>query len=398
MRKAIVPSVLFAAVFAVSLIFQKYTLCSWEYKGLFLFSSDYFSEVFRSPWPISNLLGDFLVQFYYFPVLGAAINGLLVAGVYLCIRVVTRFIPCSVVPAAASCLTWWLLCRAIDPVPAVRILLLSGVAAAISLPLPIRRRKPVLWAELAVSLAVCGFSAFVATDKTVSGNEKWAKLQDAMEKSDWDRALEVATPEATTADGRMLPYAILALGESGRLPYRLIEYPVTDGSDFDFAGYSDQIVFFFNSLLAASMCDYAESIHGVFQSSCSYKHNTGFGSLRALIRYNALAGNREMVEKYVKVLSRSVLNSGYGKRYLQMMKDGERACGPNDSWNREVRSHNEVENLLYAMTSGVVSRALLDRILCYYIVTGRNDLFVKTFDSVKQYYDPVPPLFEMQIN
>lgn len=398
MKKTIVPVVLFLAVFAVSILFQKYTMILWEYRGLFLFSPDYFHEVFTHPWPLSNLIADFLVQFYYYPVLGALLNALLAIVIYFCAGKVFRFIPGTFIPAAIACAAWFLAARSIDLVPAVRIMLFTGLAAAVSHFAHYQPTTPVLWVEVLTAAAVCVFFIFAATDKTIAEKESRARLNNAVLKSEWKEVLEIATPANAVKDKFLLPYALLALGESGQLPYRIAEYPVTGPEDFDFGTYFDDGTLYFNEALAVCMSDYPEAIRSVFQMSCSCKHNTCFGALRSLVRYNALLGNRRLAEKYVSLLSRTVMNSSYGQGYLARMTEVRDSSQINTSWKAPVHSHDGLVNLETAINSGRVSKALLDRVLCMFIVSGRNDLFVKNFEAVKQLYDPVPPIFAMQLD
>lgn len=402
MKKYILPVILFSAVFAVCFFFQGHTMASWEYEGLFLFTPDYFREALSGPWPISGLISDFLVQFFYYPALGALIMAVLLTATFLCIRRVFFFIPVPVVPTLASCASWWFSARYGSPDLAVRIFLLSAVAAGIVtllknikvLPGRNATRKAPLWPEIICCLAICSAAPFIASNPEIRSSEKWASLQAAVREGRWDDALAVATPAETGRDRQMLPYALLALGESGRLPYKIMEYPVESEKDFDMGDMADGRSFSFNAALAASMGNYSEAIHGTFQAACIFKHNTSFGTLRELVKYNALSGNRPVVCKYVSVLSRSILNSGFGSRYLQMMPEMRDTSSVNLSWMAPVRSHGELANLNTAMKYGYGTRAVMDRVLCYLLVMGRRDLFVENFRLLEQYYPEIPPLFK----
>ena len=56
-------------------------LCFQEQYQMFLFDTNYFLERFVLPGGLADYISEFLVQFYYMPVLGGAFIGLLLIGI-----------------------------------------------------------------------------------------------------------------------------------------------------------------------------------------------------------------------------------------------------------------------------------------------------------------------------
>ena len=93
----------------------------------------------------------------------------------------------------------------------------------------------------------------MATDSRVRDAERLAKVQVNARRLRWNKVLEAATPEASASDPRLMPFAFLALGETGGLGDMLFKYPVSGPEDFDMEGDNSLTGCLFNSLLSESL-------------------------------------------------------------------------------------------------------------------------------------------------
>jgi hypothetical protein len=81
--KYIIAALLFAVVFCIGALFQRYTAIIQGQNSLFLFTGDYFRETFAASWPLSHLLESFFLQFYEIPMVGPLLNALIVTLIFL---------------------------------------------------------------------------------------------------------------------------------------------------------------------------------------------------------------------------------------------------------------------------------------------------------------------------
>lgn len=90
MKKILSPVIVFCGAFLATLLLQKNSFVLQEYDGLFLLSPDYFAAMFRTPFPISGIIGDFLTQFFRFGVYAPLIISAGVTLAFLMLRSILR--------------------------------------------------------------------------------------------------------------------------------------------------------------------------------------------------------------------------------------------------------------------------------------------------------------------
>lgn len=382
MKKAILPALLFAAVFAFAALFQRYTIENQEFYGFFVWTPDYLREVFTSPWPLSNLLSSFLVQLYYYPLLGAAIIALLVTAVFLLCRVIFRAVPTDFLPAVCACCAWYFIGKSTDPAIGTKILLCAAAACLLSLPFKMRRRDSLdckWWCVVGSALVVIGTGVLLHSSKKVQASEKWAKAECCARKGDWDGVLEVTTLDDVKANNWALPYALLAHNAKGTLIQKLFEYPVQDHHSLDMEDINSRQAYCFNALCYEHLGVYNECLHNSFQAASYTPHYMTQGLLRQIIRYNYLLGNKDMVLKYAGILDRTLLGSSMAKSYreaaaeLPSARESLREQAP-------VRSSDQLYNLLYLQSVGNSSRFVVERTLAYLLADGDLTNFKRIAD------------------
>ena len=397
MKKSfLIPLLLFAAVFCVSQFVQPYSLIQLENQGLFLLTPDWFREVLGGSHPVSELVGSFLVQFYDIPVVGAMVVAAIVTALYLCLDCLLR--RCRVpfyrpVALAAAAVCWAVTARLDSNLLIVGILLGSAALALLSLLVRKREEKPVGRWELPVCAVLILLAAgFVATDSKVRDAERLAKVQVNARRLRWDKVLEAATPEASASDPRLMPFAFLALGETGGLGDRLFKYPVSGPEDFDMEGDNSLTGCLFNSLLSESLGVPNEAVHHIFQYSCHLPHGMSHLSLYQLIRYNVEKGDYTLVRKYAGILKRNPKNfsaaRGILRRYASAA-DVTDTLGHSSATARMV-TNNPQYNLAQMGTLGMSSGISINRFLCYQLLHGDLEGFRSSFEALGWQAGTVP--------
>lgn len=365
MKKQLIPIALSAAVFAVSFFFQRRTLSEEEFNGLFLFSRDYFMETLTSPLPVSRLVSDFLLQLFYYPPVGAAVEALLICGIFILLRRLTAFSGTSIPATAIACTVWYFMAFKATPAIAVTSLIVSAALCVLVLPF-IKGRKKENKLSIAASLIIIFvFGISIPCNGKVKENEEWAGIEYAARKHDWQMLLDIANPDRASVDRDMIPYALLALNATGRLQDGMTEYPVRSTQDLDMAGQTSRKAYYFNSILYEMLDVPNEAIHCTFQAACTLPHGTGNGMLRQLIKFNIMRGDAEMVKKYSSVLSRSPMNRRLALQALRIAEELESRTDVDSSFLAPVMARDPFLSLLRTGAAGNDSRFLKDRVSAY---------------------------------
>lgn len=401
MKKILSPLIVFCGAFLATLLLQKNSFVLQEYDGLFLLSPDYFAAMFRTPFPISGIIGDFLTQFFRFGVYAPLMVAAGVTLAFLMLRsILGRFsIWSDLIPAVLSCALWVIIAFA----PTARrgvavVLILFVVWALVMLLFRAKTGENVsgsrwllpLWVNVVGTLVLVGATfLFLALNGKVKERENNATLRVAAVMSDWDRVLAIATPERAAADPDMMPYAFLALGEKGRLGSELFKYPVQSPDDFDFGlSEENEVRYYFNSILYQTLQCPNEAIHSDFQLATYEAHGQSFLVLRRLLSNYYQIGNYELARKYAAVLSRSTLHGQYARYFTESMASGTPRELDSLAFRKVVPliTRDELSNLIMLGAGGINAPAAVDRVLCLLLLQRDMERFQAIFTSVRDRY------------
>lgn len=388
--RVLVPVAITAIVWYVTLPVLRYTLLMQEQKGLFLFTPDYFRQVFSDSWPVTTLISDFLVQFYRNASLGALVTALIVAKTYMMACTIFRFSSVrQVIGGLAAAATWYVIAHANTPHTGVVILMFSFIAAIISLCIPYKKirilgegRSGSWQAALAVALVV-GAACQVATDRKLRDDEKWYAVEYCSRVHDWDVLLAIATPELCRSDMSYVPYSLLALNAKGQLGERLFDYPVTGPESLGDIGDMSWSAYSLRSQISELTGGTNEAIHQTYQMGMATPHGTSFGALRQLIRLEIENGNYDLAVKHAMVLRRSPFNVKTAEAAIRMAdsKKAEVDAGDVDESVRRsadamVSENNAAYNLSAIITySPNATAAAKERLLCHLLLSNDRDGF-----------------------
>lgn len=373
MKKYIMPLLIAATVFCVTLFCQRFTILRQEGLGLFLNTPDFYRDLLFDPFPLSNLLGSFLVQFYSNMYVGCAIVAFMVVLVFLLVRgILRRFgLKLDSVATLGAAVAWFFLARAANPSMGVAIILCT-TAFYVLVCIILRRKEGSAtlkaWLDIAAGIAVLiAASLTIALNPSNRDGEKWSRIEFAAEQGEWDYLLKVATPEEAKKDMSVVPYALLALNAQGRLADEIGTYPVMEHYGLD---YGDEVSYkraLFDAVLYSNLGCHNEAIHRTHQCGDFLPHCTSFRTLRMLVKENYALGDSLMVVKYCDVLDRSTLHHEFTS-YFRNNPCPQRV--PNTSRESAVTpliiSKYPMDTMLQLGRAGINSGMAMERYYAYY--------------------------------
>lgn len=373
MKKYVMPLLIAATVFCVTLFCQRFTILRQEGLGLFLNTPDFYRDLLFDPFPLSNLIGSFLVQLYSNMYVGCAIVAFMVVLVFLLVRgILRRFgLKLDSVATLGAAVAWFFLARAANPSMGVAIILCT-TAFYVLVCIILRRKEGratlKAWIDIAAGIAVLiAASLTIALNPSNRDGEKWSRIEFAAEQGEWDYLLKVATPEEAKKDMSVVPYALLALNAQGRLADEIGTYPVMEHYGLD---YGDEVSYkraLFDAVLYSNLGCHNEAIHRTHQCGDFLPHCTSFRTLRMLVKENYALGDSLMVVKYCDVLDRSTLHHEFTS-YFRNNPCPQRV--PNTSRESAVTpliiSKYPMDTMLQLGRAGINSGMAMERYYAYY--------------------------------
>lgn len=360
--------VLSAVVFITGAVAMPHSFIFQHEIGLFLWLPDYFRDIFDGTFPISTLIGDFLVQFYKFPLVGALCTTLIVSGIYLIFRgifrKITRF--ASLFALLVSLAAWFVIARSTTPVVGVGILLVSALLRVACIPLKSFVRKSGSESHLLPLVAIGIAAIVIISDPVIRSLNLWGRIETAAKQGKWDKVLKAATPERAAKERDMVPFALLAAGSKGQMTLALAKYKVANPGEMDFSGVENRRGFYFESLLYERLGCFNEAVHNIYQCGCHTHRGMSFAVLTQLIRYNIELGDFTLVRKYCRILRHSPAYRATADKLLEMYEGKEDVIiegGPASS--AKAITGNPMVNLVNMEQCGIKSAISRDRYNAY---------------------------------
>ena len=383
MKKVVIPVILFVTVLLASLLCMRYTLVCQEYEGLFLNTPDWWARAWAQPLPVSGIISDFLSQFCRDPFYGALIIAVLITGSFLCLRaIVRRFgIPADAIAALGAGLLWVLLSRSSSFKPAVFVLLVLVVLLLLSLLMKKRPQKDWWYGLPMAGVVIVAATAFVVLSPKVQRTERFSRVKVDALYGVWDDLLDTVTPMVAVEDPELMPFALLALSGKGELSNKLETYPVQDENVLDMINYDGKAEYYTSLLFKACLYQYLgcynEAIHNYYQWSTQLRQGTGFVVLRRLAELYCLQGNFALMEKYCRILEKSLLNGAY-VRHFRAVAAKVTAQQPTPVPDRSIMpiiTHDPHYNLVLLHDYGFESPMLTDRMRATLMLKGDYVIF-----------------------
>ena len=374
MKKYIIPALLAVTVFVVTIYFQRFTILRQEGLGLFLNVPDVYRAMLFDPFPLSNLIGSFLVQFYASIYAGAAIVASIVVIEYYVIEAVIErfgFDDMGIAAMAGACVSWFFLSKASNPSTGVAIILCSLAIYAV-LSMVVRKKVVRLNSHTLIGISACigllvAASLTIIFNKSIREGEKWGKIEFAAVQGEWNYLLKVATPEEAYRDMRVVPYALMALNAQDRLATEMGKYPISDKFGLDYAGELNYGNCLFDAVLFSNLHCPNEAVHRIFQCGDFLPHGTSFRTLRMLVKENHAMGDSLMVVKYCDVLDHSLTHREFTRYYKNHPCRQRVPDSPEESAGAPlIVSSNPLKNMIQLINSDICFSMVLERYYAYY--------------------------------
>lgn len=280
----------------------------------------------RFPDDLLTYIGAFLLQFFYYPAIGAAIQAGLAVFVFLCGVVVivrllsrpTHFLWVALLPVAIMVKQqFWDISLTGTLVWCIGSAALALLVYVITifwhrrLSIPSFLGHPIIIAVASVALMCLSVYNLAFKDQSCRSYQYYYHLEHLAESRQWDALLDIATPGIARSDKMVRRYAVLALLEKGRLADDMFLYGVTGPDDFWFADYDEPLCYDYNVLLFRSLNMPNEVIHQTFQQQLQSNFGTSFNALRRLTETSLETKNYILAKKYMDILSHSILMKGW---------------------------------------------------------------------------------------
>ncbi len=326
--------VVMALMWVIYAVMLRHVLIYGEQHSFFVFSSDflsteYYFEGFR------ELLTDFLLQFSYYPVLGAAVIALSMGAIYGCVEWVLRRVP--KMPAAVAIaagvavvtglmiytstiehhlvtLGGWLMWSAIVWVAALILSLLAGGRIKAS---PCGKKGALT--ALCLTVAIIAGGTVYSRLKVYSEVEAVAiTVEDEYMRHHDEKVVEIADkflkngPQAHV----VVMFRNLALLRQGKLAGKVMELPMYFGSKGLYLPWEGLVLkreyaVHFYELIGHA----AEALH--WHSEALVDQGETGRTLEGLARYNIITGHDKVAQRHINKLKKTLF---YNKRAKQLEK------------------------------------------------------------------------------
>ena len=307
-------------IFFIWFMYYPYTLWAKEATSFFVWTPDYLHLTMSGKDGIPALIGNFLLQFYRWPLIGAALQALfptliLLLGMHIIYRlpISKDWYIIALFPALAVAWHQFTENQLITSVCWTLIFIVGAIIAEI-LSRILKKRTVISskggWAKKII-LSVIALALMASFFVKVISNEQY-KMTERTNRLDyyaytgrWNDILNLIGNN-TNATGRDLCYITLALNHLGKLGDYIFHYPVNSEEYFLNLGVASEQGTFFNQLFYSNIGLYNQAIHQAFQEATKSKNGMSFRIIMNLIKFNIAIGNEKMADKYMDILSHAV--------------------------------------------------------------------------------------------
>lgn len=363
-----------------------------------------------------KVAGAFLMQFYYYPLLGAAIQSLLAVGVFLCGAVVVASV------AKRSAMLMWLplvptglflggqfwdneltrsLAFLIVSILAALVVWLVSRKVKWRLSVPTVVVNGYVMAVLTVSLMIWNVWQLAFSNPANEVHAYYCRLENLATDRQWDQLLEQATPDMAQQNEIVRRFALLGLVAKGRLTQEMFLYGVTSSEDFIFKDRDEPLCRHFNALFYRTLNMPNEVIHQSFQQQVQSTFGISFGVLRQLAETHLEMKHYALAKKYLDILSHSIVMRHWANERKAQLEAIRTA---------RLRYEQRLDQF-YTVDLLVAMGAMADRypqdhryadvLLCGLLANKNGDDFYPAFKVVasRQYAhgEPIPAYYEQAL-
>ena len=381
-----------------------------EQHQLFLYTADYFHSHSLGEW-----LTAFVVQFFYYPQLGAAVMALLLTTIYLMSwRMLTRLtrredlMRVSLIPSLAL----WVWTARLSHSLSVVVWAFIGLAVVLVAVVVIVKGKEVEpsslkgWRYVAVTVAsvvVLGVASGYSFLRMFSMSEfRMIKAQQAIDRHDWDEALHHTDRYLATQrqpNPLIFYFHNIALYNRGELLEHIFDYqPVVGINALYFPWQSRSRETEFGHYLLEQLGCINDAQHWEFEAMVVWGETAPH--LINLARYSIVNGRKAVAKKYIARLRQSLFYRGEADRLEACVESGK-VPGLHVFSTKEPSKANFVNvlnigpNLQYALSQDPQNRMAYEYFMCDLLLSNNLPRFIENLPACRRFYgNRMPRIFD----
>lgn len=295
---------------------------------------DFTTVHFHLPSEVFSYCGAFFLQFYAYPMAGAAIQAAFPLLCVLCLQFIIRRVfedADNLIHIAFVALPLFVSLLADDTTLVRSCVFLTGFAAAalavyiLSLAVKIRIPAPGFlknkWIAMVLPLVAAAVSVYFIYDGPVDKDyEEIGRLEYLAKRGEWDGILKTVTPMDASRNELKRKYALLALSETGRLTESALKYGLSGSEDFFFADPKTFAAFNFNMLFYRSLGMANPVVLMAYQQETLSHTGLSFGSVRILADTYLEVKDYKLAKRYIDILSHSTCHRSWVKERLSELE------------------------------------------------------------------------------
>ena len=226
----------------------------------------------------------------------------------------------------------------------------------------------------------------------------------------WQELLEQIRRDGAHETPIGMRYALLAESALGTLPQTLFTYPITQPDDFLMRGERNPISCQFNRQFYENLGVYDEAFHQAMEYGLLQKEGCCMYTLRQLIDYTIREGDVRIADKYLTILSQSVLDRGFvEEQRARLEKRRSESASADGSASADAGRPLRADNFVgvYPLRSEMVRLAYygvgdhlkaLDYTLCSILLQKQLEQFHGTLSQFPDYQvRPLPTVYQQAL-
>ncbi len=390
-----------------------------EQHHLFLFSKAYFVQCVQSEGWL-NYITNFIIQFFYYPILGSAILALLLALVYLLINSIIKIVTgkndllqLSIIPSLAlffytmeadhslSILSGTLLCLLLLYLFLFFIQWYWKLFPLWGLPDISNKKMRVLLTSLFL-LGYAGYGFYYFVTNYNRSERIMLKSEQLVKAADWNRVLEHTKKYLDTGRYNQLIsyFHHLALYHTGKLSYHLLDYPQKQGVEgLYFPWNSDSRESEYGHILYEQLGYINEAQRWEFESMVVWGETASH--LINLTRYNIVNHRPLVAQRFINKLKQSLFYQQEALQFEKLVNGGEvpglrnALKGKVDIPARFANVLNIGPELQYLCESDSTNKMAFEYLMSYLLLSNHVVRFVNNLKLMKSFsYTELPPVYE----
>lgn len=390
-----------------------YFLIWLEGNSYFSTLPDFTTIYFNLPEDIFRYMGAFLLQFYAYPVIGAAIQALLSMLVVFCVSSVIRRLfkePDGLLWIAFAVLPVYVYCQMSDLTLAWSLtMLFASVAVSLIVYMSISAGKPFgkvpaiirnRYVDLVLLVVSAVTTFYVMTESNSMGHEyeDIAKLEYLAENGEWNEILETVSSQDAVRNEYKRRYVLLAMAQVGKLPDYAFRYGLSSSQDFMFYTFQERFCQAFNILFYRSLDINNPAVYHLYQQAIHTFPGLSFDLLRNLTDIYLEQKDYDLAKKYMDILSHSTCHGKWIKERLPILESIRNEEPASSIAEEQFVMESFLTDFSYLVDRYPEDRRFADYLLCGVLAERDLNTFYNIFNIVADSLYPggerIPVLYQ----